>query len=200
MTELAETGRGAFESNRFDRAAHEGRSTARPLAPVQAELVAGAGAVLLLVSMLLLPWFGVDRPVGHLVVARAVASGTEGPWQALTMLRWLVLVTVVVAVVPLISRPAHRWLGLPKRTNEAVALLGGLTAVLLAYRVLIDLPDPSRVVDQQAGAILGLLGALVIALGGLESTRAHAARARAREVRRTRRQTVPPAALARVRA
>jgi len=103
--------------------------------------------------------------------------------------------------VPLLSRPAHRWLGLPKRTNEAVAVLGGLTAVMLGYRVLIDLPDPSRVVDQQAGAILGLLGALVIALGGLESTRAHAARARAREVRtRTRRDSVPPGEFARVHA
>jgi len=200
VTELAEVARGAVEPHLFDHAPEEGGPAVRPLAPVQAELVAGAGAAVLIASLLFLPWFGVDRPVGGFA-ARAAVTGTEGAWHTLTVLRWVVLIVVAIALVPLLSRPAHRWLGLPKRTNEAVAVLGGLTAVMLGYRVLIDLPDPSRVVDQQAGAILGLLGALVIALGGLESTRAHAARARAREVRtRTRRDSVPPGEFARVHA
>ena len=63
------------------------------------------------------------------------------------------------------------------------------------------LPDPSRVVDQQVGAILGLVGALMITLGGLESMRAQAARARARQLRtRPRRTGGSPGELARVHA
>jgi hypothetical protein len=52
-----------------------------------------------------------------------------------------------------------------------VAALGTLTAVLLVYRVLIDLPNPSSVVDAKLGAFLGLLFAIGIALGGCESIR-----------------------------
>jgi hypothetical protein len=70
---------------------------------------------------------------------------------------------------------------------------------MLAYRVLVDLPDPSRVVDQRAGAILGLLAACAIAIGGVESTRARAARMRARNERRqSARPTGVPGGLARV--
>lgn len=165
-----------------------------------AELIAGAGAGLLLVSLLLLPWFGVDRG-GSRFPPRAATTGTEGGWHSLILLRWPLLFAIVVALLPLLVRPAQRWLGLPRRTNATVAALGGLTALLLAYRVLIDLPDPSRVVDQQVGAILGLVGALMITLGGLESMRAQAARARARQLRtRPRRTGGSPGELARVHA
>lgn len=215
MTELAEIGRGfvaarpfdvapASSKRPFDVAAERGErplavaaeggepAAARPLDPLQAELIAAAGAALLLVSLMVLPWFGVDQAVGRFA-PRAATIGSEGAWHTLTLLRWMVLLAVAVAFVPVLARPAHRWLGVPRLTNAVVAGLGGLTALALGYRVLIDLPDPSRVVDQRAGAILGLLGALVITLGGLESIRADAARARAREVRtRARRAGIPP--------
>jgi hypothetical protein len=192
-------------SRPFDLAAHVSDPAPaghpRALDPRQAELIAAAGAVVLVVSLLFLPWFGTAVATGRFA-SRAVTPGSEGAWHTLPLLRWLVLVAVVVAVLPLIIRPASRWLGLPRRTSAAIAALGGLTALLLGFRVLIDLPDPSRVVDQQVGAILGLLGALAIALGGLELMRAHAAeRARARQARtRTRRTSVPPGELARVHA
>jgi hypothetical protein len=162
---------------------------ARPLHPLQAELIAAAGAVLLVVSLLFLKWFGVGGEVGRFA-PRAVATGSEGAWHTLTVLRWLVLLTSVVAVLPLVVRSAQRWLGLPRRTPTAVAALGGITLLLVGYRVLIDLPDPNRVVDQKAGAILGLLSALLIVIGGVESMRTqavpsppHRARGRSRRAR-----------------
>jgi hypothetical protein len=171
----------------------------RPLDPAQAELIAGAGALLLLVSLLFLPWFGIDVSTGHFA-SGSTTHGSEGAWHTLTLLRWLMLVTVVVALLPLLIRPASRWLGLPRRTNSAMAALGCLTALLVGGRVLVFLPDPSRVVDQQAGAILGVLGALLIAFGGLELTRVHGARRRERKARnRTRRASVPPVEPARIR-
>lgn len=169
----------------------------RPLRPIQAELMAAGGAALLLVSLLFLKWFGIGGAVGRFA-PRVDTTGSEGAWHTLTLLRWLALVAIVVAFLPLLVRPAGRWLGLPRRTNAAVATLGALTMLLLGYRVLIDLPDPSHVVDQKAGAILGLLGALLIGIGGLESMRAHTTHAKARRGRaRSRRSSVPPGEIAR---
>jgi hypothetical protein len=51
-------------------------------------------------------------------------------------------------------------------------VLGTVTAAALVYRVLVALPAPAQVVDQKLGAFLGLLCALGIAYGGLESRRA----------------------------
>jgi hypothetical protein len=150
----------------------------RPLDPFHAELITGLGAALLLVSLRFLPWFGVAPPPGG-TAPRALT--TVGAWQALTWLRWPLMLAIVVALVPLLARPVQRWIGLPRVVPAAVTALGVVAALLLAYRVLIDLPEPSRVVDQQPGAILGLLGALVVALGGVEMVRAHAAQRRARK-------------------
>jgi hypothetical protein len=216
VTDLAEIGRGVVESRPFgvaddpdaaddpgaaanpDAAADSGESMSRPVDALQADLIAGAGAALLLVSLLFLPWFGVDEPVGR-ILPGAAASGSEGAWHTLTLLRWVMLVAVAVAFVPLLVRPAARWIGLPKRASALPAVIGGLTGLLLGYRVLINLPDPSRVVDQRAGAILGLLGALVITVGGVESMRAHARPAGGSEVRTGRRRaSAPPGEPARV--
>jgi hypothetical protein len=172
----------------------------RPLHPLQAELITAAGAIVLLVSLLFLKWFGVGGPVGR-IAPRAVATGSVGAWQTLGVLRWLALVTIALALAPVLIRLAQRWLGSPRRTSAAAAALGGLTALLLSYRVLVDLPDPSRVVDQKAGAILGVLGALLIAVGARESTRAHSTQAGALHSRtQTGRARVPPGQIARVQA
>jgi hypothetical protein len=143
----------------------------RPLHPLQAEFIAAAGAVIVLVSLLSLKWFGVGGPVGRFA-PRIATTSSVGGWHALGLLRWLVLLAAVVAPMPLLIRGAQRWLGLPRRIHVVVAALGALTTALLGYRVLIDLPDPRHVVDQKAGAIAGLVGALMIAIGGAESTRA----------------------------
>ena len=159
----------------------------RALRPLQAELLAAAGAGVLLVSLLFLKWFGLGGAVGRFA-PRAAATGSEGAWHTLTLLRWPALLAAVLALLPLLARPAGRWVGLPRRTPAAVAALGAATTLLLSYRVLIDLPDPNHVVDQKAGAILGLLGALLIVVGGVESMRAQAVHARAQRTRRQSRR------------
>lgn len=176
------------------------REDANPLHPFQAELIAAAGAILLLVSLLFLKWFGLGGAVGPFAPT-TMATGSEGAWHTLTVLRWLAVLASTAAFLPLLLRCAQRWLDPPRRTHSVVAALGGLTALLLGYRVLIDLPDPSRVVDQKAGAILGLAGALLIAVGGLESMRGNPTRARARRTRTVSgRPPVPPGRTARVHA
>jgi hypothetical protein len=58
-----------------------------------------------------------------------------------------------------------------------------VTAALLAWRVLIDLPRPDQIIDQKLGAVVGVLAAIGIALGGYERLREERRRARRLEQR-----------------
>ena len=49
--------------------------------------------------------------------------------------------------------------------------LGTVTFAAVAWRVLIALPTPYRVLDQKVGAFLGVISALGIAVGGYEAVR-----------------------------
>jgi hypothetical protein len=204
VTEGGDLGRGIVDPRPFElsdgmRPALLGED-APPLHPLQAELIAVAGATLLLVALLFMKWFGLGGAVGS-VAPRVSATGSEGAWSTLTLLRWPALVAVAVAFVPLLARCAQRWIGPPRRVHAAVAALGAVTTLLLGYRVLIDLPDPNHVVDQKAGAILGLLGALLIVVGGVESMRAQAVHSPARRKRRrSRRDSTVAAEIARINA
>jgi hypothetical protein len=52
-----------------------------------------------------------------------------------------------------------------------VALLGGLTSLVLIYRVLINVPGPNDVVSRDVGGFIGLLASIVIAGAGYRSLR-----------------------------
>ncbi|HLJ03699.1 MAG TPA: hypothetical protein VKT31_09675 [Solirubrobacteraceae bacterium] len=119
----------------------------------------GAGfALALLVSMFALKWFGVDgRPT-----ARGANVRAEDAWNGLTLLRWLIVLTVIVALAAVALHVAQRDHGVKTDTSLAVAALATVTAILLAYRVLIDLPDPNSVVDQKLGALVGLACAVAL--------------------------------------
>jgi hypothetical protein len=187
-----DSGSGGIDPRSFDPAgavrdpAHD--QEPRPLRPLQAELIAAAGAGLLVVALLFLKWFGLGDSVGSFA-PRAATTGSEGAWHTLTLLRWPALLAAGVALLPLLVRPVQRWIGLPRQTHTVVAFLGSVTVLLLSYRVLIDLPDPSHVVDQKAGAIVGLLGALLIVVGGVESSRSQAVHSRVARRRRPSRRT-----------
>jgi hypothetical protein len=120
------------------------------------ELLAGAGAVLLLVFMLALPWYGGSGPTG----------GSRTGWQALTNVRWLLVVTIAAALVLVFVQVTRRTPAIPVTVSMFVAILGLVSALALVYKVLIN-PSP----HQQVGAYLGLLAAIGIAGGGYWSMR-----------------------------
>lgn len=102
---------------------------------------------------------------------RPGGAGAENAWHALTVVRWVMLLTILVAVGAAAIHSRH-----PPRIAVAlarlgVAFLGTLTAVLVAVRVLIALPSPGSVVDQKLGAIFGLIAAFAIAFGGNDAIR-----------------------------
>jgi hypothetical protein len=114
------------------------------------EWVAGASALLLLASTFLLNW-----------------SGSVNGWRGLTHLRWLVLLACLAGLALLLLQATRRTPALPAAFSVIVTVLGGLTVLALAYRVLIDPPAGS----ERAGAYLGLVCAIALAYGGFASLR-----------------------------
>jgi hypothetical protein len=140
------------------------RRLAPPRRVRRGELVSAVAALGLLIIMFAFAWFGVDGIPGRSEIATA-----ENAWHGLTLLRWLMLLTIFVAIGSLFLHASQRTHGAETDTSLAITVLGALTAVALAYRVLIDLPSSASVVDQKIGAYLGLLCAIAIAIGGYDA-------------------------------
>lgn len=141
------------------------------------EVVCGVSGLLLLIVMFALAWYGVDLLPGR---PGSPASGvvSETAWDGLSELRWLMLITNVVAFVTVASHAA----GPPRQAVAALRLLllalSTLTAAFLIVRVLIDLPSSERVVDQKLGAVLGMAAALGMVYGAFDAVREQRARLR----------------------
>jgi hypothetical protein len=116
------------------------------------EWIVGAGSVVLLASMLLLPWYG--------------SSHTVDGWNGLKHLRWLVVVTLVAAGAMLLFQATRRAPAIPVTIDLFVSVLGGLTSAWLVYRVAID-----PVAGRKIGGWVALAGAIAIAYGGFDATR-----------------------------
>ncbi len=143
----------------------------QPPRPQRGELVSAAAALVLLLTMFAFAWYGVDGIPGQTQV-----SSAENAWHGLTLVRWLMLATIIVALGSLVLHATQRRHGTQTNTGSLVAGLGALTALALTWRVLIDLPSPPSVVDQKLGAYLGLLSAFAITFGGYTEMRARAQR------------------------
>jgi hypothetical protein len=141
------------------------------------ELISLCSAVLLLIIMFALEWYGVDEMPG-LGPSRTGLSHSINAWHGLTVVRWVLLAAIVVSFGSVVVHATQRSHGVKTDTGLIVWLFGSAASLLLVYRVLIDLPSPDSVVDQKLGAYLGLLSAIGIAYGGFESMREERARAR----------------------
>ncbi len=144
-----------------------GEAVLRPAAR-SGQLISAGSGLLLLVIMFVTEWYGVAG-VPDPSYARPAISTAENGWNGLSVVRWVLLVTIVVAIGSLVLRLSQREHGTQTDTSRLVAGLGALSSLLLIYRVLIDLPGGGKVIDQKLGAVLGLLCALGIAWGGYES-------------------------------
>jgi hypothetical protein len=153
--------------------------------PPRAELISAASALGLLVVMFGSEWFGVAGVPGRSQASPAISTAANA-WDTLTVLRWLMLATIAVALVSPVLHLTQRRHGTQTDTSVVVTLLGAATAASVGFRVLVSLPMPTEVVDQKLGAVLGVFCALGIALGGFESLREERARVR-RLVRSSRR-------------
>ena len=132
----------------------------------QGQLIAGIGAVVLLVAMFL-PWIGVSGPsipAGITVPSGVSTSSSENIWKGSTLDVYL-LVTVIVAVIPAL-------LALTDSAEEfsfvsaATFLLGVVAVILIAAYLTVDFPDGA---DRKIGAFIGAAAAIAIAYGGFRA-------------------------------
>jgi cytochrome bd-type quinol oxidase subunit 2 len=143
----------------------------RKRSPVQGgELISGLSALLLLGLMFGVEWFGVAGVPGASQTGAATTSAVDA-WHAMTILRWLMLVTILVTLGAVVLHATQRSHGRTTETGFVITGLGSVTAALLVWRVLIQLPKPDQIIDQKFGAVVGLVAALGIAFGGFERWR-----------------------------
>ena len=130
------------------------------------EWVAAGGGVVLLASMLLLPWYTLTSVSGPPGPQYFVKSSVDG-WNGLSHAHWLMLATVLVALGLFFFQAGHRAPAIPVTFSLFAAILGGLSSLWLIYRVLINPPGGTA----KLGAFIGLLAALAITYGGYASMR-----------------------------
>jgi drug/metabolite transporter (DMT)-like permease len=116
------------------------------------EWTVGAGSVVLLASMLFLPWYGDSRTI-------------DG-WNALNHFRWLVVVTLIASGALLFFAATRRAPAVPVTVSLFVSVLGAACTAWLLYRVAID-----PVAGRKLGGWVGLAGAAAITYGGFSATR-----------------------------
>ncbi|HTX32648.1 MAG TPA: hypothetical protein VMD09_14795 [Solirubrobacteraceae bacterium] len=129
------------------------------------EWLIGAGGVVLLAAMLMLPWYTLtlsSHPPGPIFLVSKQVDG----WNGLATSHWLLLLTVIVALAATILQAQRRAPALPVTFAVFAALLGGLSTIWLVVRVLIDPPGGRGI-----GGWIGLLGAAAISYGGYASVR-----------------------------
>ena len=148
--------------------AGETTSLAHPPRVHMGELLSAGCGLVLLISMFAVKWFGVAGVPDPSYARPAVSTAVDG-WNALTGIRWLMLATVIIAVGSIVLHVSQLQHGVKTDTSRIITALGGLTALLLAYRILIELPSGEKVIDQKLGAFIGLAAALGVLWGGCES-------------------------------
>lgn len=125
---------------------------------------------MLLISIFALPWYAVKAPYRPTASLLGVATSHDG-WSSLSHIRWLLLVTVLTGLALAYLQATRRAPALPATFSAIVSVLGLISVLVLIYRVLINEPGADSVVDQRAGAYVGLISACVILYGGVESLR-----------------------------
>jgi hypothetical protein len=122
------------------------------------ELLVAASAVVLLVLMLVVNWYG-PGSIGP-------ASGAVNGWDGLLHLRWLIAVTIAASLLLVLVQATRPAPAVPLTMSVIVTLLAVPTLLWLGYRVLIRVPP-----HQKVAPYLGLACAIGIAFGGYLSMR-----------------------------
>jgi len=116
------------------------------------ELIAAASAVVLLVVLFALPWFGASH-------------GTVTGWHGLPVLRWLIIVCAVCGLLLAFFQQTRRAPALPVVMSVIVTALALVTAIVVVIRL------PTSADTPQVGAYVGLAAALGTFVGGVSSLR-----------------------------
>jgi hypothetical protein len=134
----------------------------------QGEKIAAGSAVLLLITLFAFKWFGLKGAGANLAGSFGINTSLTG-WQSITLLRWLILIAIIIALGTAFITATQRTTALPVAGSVLTAAGGILISVLVFYRVIINHPGPDNLVGTKFGAYLGLLFCIGIAVGGWRS-------------------------------
>ena len=98
-------------------------------------------------------------------------STSVNGWHGLTTLRWFMLVTIILSLALVYAQASRRSPALPVTLSLTGCVVALITLIALIYRVLINEPGPDGLIDQKAGAFVGLIAMLAIVWGGFLSLR-----------------------------
>ncbi len=133
------------------------------------EKIAGVSAVLLFIFMFF-DWFGVEISGEGGTVSFGSGAGGNA-WDALDFIPIILVIAIVVALVNVFLRLSDSEYEPPVSMNVAVAVLGGLSTLLVLFRI-VDPPGfgtfggVSVDATLEFGIFLGLITAAGIAYGG----------------------------------
>ena len=150
----------------------------RPGRAPTGELTSALSALVLLIVTFATKWYGIVA-LPH-SADRAGIQGATSAWTQLTLGRWLIVASVLVAIGSVALHLSQRAHGSQTDTSLIITVIGTLTALELGYRVLVNMPSPHSVIDAKLGAYLGVLAATGVAVGGYESMLAVRRRRRAK--------------------
>ncbi|MFI5004850.1 MAG: hypothetical protein ACHQE6_07545 [Solirubrobacterales bacterium] len=139
----------------------------------------GGGALALFVFTFFFKWFGASIATEVGGVSLGFHLGLDA-WHSLADTRWLLLLTILAALFRVGAEAGGRELELPVPASAIVALLAGLCAICVLYRI-IDHPHlsvsygPTTLhYGAELGIYLGFIACVAIAYGALEDLRAGA--------------------------
>jgi len=134
------------------------------------EKIASVSAILLFVFMFFVDWFGVE--VSGVGGFSGDVPGVGGSaWDALELIRFVLLLTVLAAVGLAVLRLTDSTYEPPVPASTVVAALGAVSVLLILFRIIAppdlgDLGGVSYDATLKIGIFLGLISAAGIAYGG----------------------------------
>jgi len=136
-----------------------------------------AGSALLLFIIMFLPWYGYSvKGTAGLGIS---ASANRSAWQAYSFIDIILFVTIIAAVGMAVLSMSQRSTALPVSASVAVTILGGLSVLLILFRI-VSKPDYCRGgvcasdvlnTSLKYGIFLGLIAAGGIAAGAFLAMR-----------------------------
>jgi hypothetical protein len=129
------------------------------------EWLVGAGGLLLLIAMFLMPWYTItlkSHPPGPIALIPQPIDG----WHGLQVGHWFLLLAGLLALAATFFQAQRRAPALPVTLTVIATIFGGISVIWLIIRVLIVAPG-----GRGMGGWVALLGAAAITYGGLKSMR-----------------------------
>jgi hypothetical protein len=143
------------------------------------EVAAAISGLVLLFDLFVLKWYeftpsgsgsALNDATGVSIRTLPGAGTAHNGWNSLTGLRWIILLTILVALGLAVVTLTQRSTALPVSASVLATGTGVFTALLILYRI-INQPGPNQLASVKLGAWLGFFAAVGVGCGGFQAMR-----------------------------